>query len=261
MNKELEVFITKEIAKIINENDLNVLAYNICEDHVHILLVCEPDELPNIVRKLKEYLGVPKEEKFHLWAQKFDLKPVEDEKGLEAVRNYIIRNREKHNLPPNKGLQPLGGNGDNGGNDINNGSHNNGLQPIVARGRDSGGGERGEFGYFGMCCTIDHAFRPEYTGGFDVVIGNPPYVVYIKSVFGERVVDYVNEKYNYAEYNPNTYALFTDLGLNKILKNKGRIGFIIPNSWLEGKYFSQMRNSLYSMNVDEIVYLKDTVFD
>jgi type I restriction-modification system DNA methylase subunit len=98
-------------------------------------------------------------------------------------------------------------------------------------------------------------------GGFDVVIGNPPYVVYIKSVFGEKVVDYVNENYIYAEYNPNTYALFTDLGLNKILKNKGRLGFIIPNSWLEGNYFSQMRNSLYSMNVDEIVYLKDTVFD
>tara|TARA_R100001143_G_scaffold63387_1_gene70083 strand:- start:19015 stop:21966 length:2952 start_codon:yes stop_codon:yes gene_type:complete len=98
-------------------------------------------------------------------------------------------------------------------------------------------------------------------GGFDVVIGNPPYVVYIKSVFGERVIDYVNEKYNYAEYNPNTYALFTDLGLNKVLKKKGRLGFIIPNSWLEGKYFSQMRDSLYSMNVDEIVYLKDTVFD
>ena len=98
-------------------------------------------------------------------------------------------------------------------------------------------------------------------GGFDVVIGNPPYVVYIKSVFGERLVEYVNEKYVYAEYNPNTYALFTDLGLNKILKNKGRLGFIIPNSWLEGQYFSQMRDSLYSKNVDEIVYLKDTVFD
>ena len=114
----------------------------------------------------------------------------------------------------------------------------------------------------------DKAFRWEEefpdvfaSGGFDVVIGNPPYVVYIKSIFGERVVDYVNQKYNYAEYNPNTYALFTDLGLSKILRSNGRLGLIIPNSWLEGKYFSQMRNSLYSMNVDEIVYLKDTVFD
>ncbi|MCC5908436.1 MAG: N-6 DNA methylase [Balneolaceae bacterium] len=98
-------------------------------------------------------------------------------------------------------------------------------------------------------------------GGFDVVIGNPPYVVYIKSVFGEKVVNYVNERYKYAEYNPNTYALFTDLGLNQILKTKGRLGFIIPNSWMEGKYFSKMRKELYFKNVDEIVYLKDTVFD
>ena len=46
-------------------------------------------------------------------------------------------------------------------------------------------------------------------GGFDVVIGNPPYVVYIKSTIGVKVLDYVNEEYTYAEYNPNTYALFS----------------------------------------------------
>ncbi|MFO7799951.1 MAG: DNA methyltransferase, partial [Rhodohalobacter sp.] len=53
LNEELEIFITQEIAEIVKEDELNVLAYNICEDHVHILLVCEPDALPNIVRKLK----------------------------------------------------------------------------------------------------------------------------------------------------------------------------------------------------------------
>ncbi|CAN5227359.1 hypothetical protein BH23BAC3_BH23BAC3_31980 [soil metagenome] len=113
LNDELEVFITREIAEIVKEDDLNVLAYNICKDHVHMLLVCEPEELPNIVRKLKgrssqklkEHLGVPKKEKFHLWAQKFDREPVDGAQSLEVVRNYIIRNREKHNLPPNKGLE------------------------------------------------------------------------------------------------------------------------------------------------------------
>ena len=28
-----------------------------------------------------------------------------------------------------------------------------------------------------MCCSFDTAMKPEYTGGFDVVIGNPPYVL------------------------------------------------------------------------------------
>ena len=98
-------------------------------------------------------------------------------------------------------------------------------------------------------------------GGFDVVIGNPPYVVYIKSIFGEGTINYVNRKYSFSEYNPNTYALFTDLALNKLVQKGGFLGFIIPNSWLEGQYFSRMRNNLFRKNIEEIVYLKNTAFD
>ncbi|WP_339919612.1 TaqI-like C-terminal specificity domain-containing protein [uncultured Flavobacterium sp.] len=97
-------------------------------------------------------------------------------------------------------------------------------------------------------------------GGFDVIIGNPPYVVYIKSIFGDETLKYVNQQFQFSEYNPNTYALFTDLGLNIILKKGGYLGFIIPNSWLDGQYFSKMRKGVYHKNVNEIVYLKDTVF-
>ncbi|MAX81313.1 MAG: restriction endonuclease subunit M [Crocinitomicaceae bacterium] len=97
-------------------------------------------------------------------------------------------------------------------------------------------------------------------GGFDIVIGNPPYVVYIKSLFGDNTLEYVNKKYSYSEYNPNTYALFTELALDKLIKQSGYLGFIIPNSWLDGIYFSKMRSGVYSKKVDEIVYLKDSVF-
>ena len=97
-------------------------------------------------------------------------------------------------------------------------------------------------------------------GGFDVIIGNPPYVVYIKSIFGDETLKYVNQRFQFSEYNPNTYALFTDLGLNMILKKGGYLGFIIPNSWLDGQYFSKMRKGVYNKNANEIVYLKDTVF-
>lgn len=98
-------------------------------------------------------------------------------------------------------------------------------------------------------------------GGFDVVIGNPPYVVYIKSIFGDSTLIYVNKNYLYAEYNPNTYALFTDLALNKLIRENGYLGYIIPNSWLDGQYFSKMRNDVYKKQVEEIVYLKNTAFD
>jgi hypothetical protein len=96
-------------------------------------------------------------------------------------------------------------------------------------------------------------------GGFDVIIGNPPYVVYIKSIVGNSTIDYIIKKYKYAEYNPNTYALFTELG-TMILKTNGFLGFIIPNSWMQNKYFSNMRDFVYELQVNEIVYLKNTAF-
>ena len=294
MSDEQEAFITREIARMVEEDGLNVMAYNICKDHVHMLLVCEPDELSNIVRKLKgrssqklkEALGIPKEEKFQLWAQKFNRNPITDRDGLANVQQYIFHNRRKHGLPPLDGDEldlkdpswegKLNSDSEPGDEETTNQekglqqdqddninpNRDKGLQPLVLGSEPlaSGGKSLSEV-INELCLTEEEAFHPEYTGGFDVVIGNPPYVVYIKSVFGEEVVDYVNERYSYAEYNPNTYALFTDLGLGKILKTKGRLGFIIPNSWMEGKYFSRMRKELYSKNVDEIVYLKDTVFD
>ncbi|MCD4725126.1 MAG: transposase, partial [Bacteroidales bacterium] len=40
-------------ADIVKEDKLNILEYNICGDHMHILLVCEEEDLPKIVGKLK----------------------------------------------------------------------------------------------------------------------------------------------------------------------------------------------------------------
>ena len=138
--------ITRIISDIIVEDNYNCLEYNVCSDHIHIILVCDEEDLPNVVRKLKgksaqkfkEYLGLDKEDTFHLWAQKFDRNFITSETELQNKINYIRNNRAKHVLP-----------------DINKG-----LQPLVDR----------------MRCTLEHALRPEYKGGFDVVIGNPPYV-------------------------------------------------------------------------------------
>ena len=97
-------------------------------------------------------------------------------------------------------------------------------------------------------------------GGFDVVIGNPPYVVYIKSIVGDKIINNIFEKYSYAEYNPNTYALFSELGLKRLLKEGSELGFIIPNTWIDNKYFSKMRDGLYENKVRQIINLKNTAF-
>ncbi|WP_276980069.1 TaqI-like C-terminal specificity domain-containing protein, partial [Flavobacterium filum] len=97
--------------------------------------------------------------------------------------------------------------------------------------------------------------------GFDVVIGNPPYIVIIKSTFGENLLNYYNHEYSTSEYNPNTYTLFIDLALSKLLKNNGHFSYIIPNSWLNGKYFTKIREYLKEFNINELINLKDIAFD
>ncbi len=48
-----EIVISETIKDIVIEDKLNVLEYNICGDHVHLLLVCEEKEVAEIVGKLK----------------------------------------------------------------------------------------------------------------------------------------------------------------------------------------------------------------
>lgn len=107
-----EVLVTKFILQIVKEDQLNVLAYNICEDHVHMVLVCEQRKLSNIVRKLKgkstqlykQHKKLPKKQECHLWAQKFNKSYLESEKKLLNAIDYVQNNRAKHRMPENKGL-------------------------------------------------------------------------------------------------------------------------------------------------------------
>ena len=153
LSEEDELFITKSIGEVILKNDIKCLAYNISRDHVHILLVCEDKELPEFIRKIKgkssqkfkEYLNIPKEEVFHLWAQKYDTKEIDGDKRLYNTIEYINNNRIKHELPENNGLKPIvlsflcGQNAEvcnytdeyNDTNGRNNAKAHNGLQPIA----------------------------------------------------------------------------------------------------------------------------------
>ena len=79
-----------------------------------------------------------------------------------------------------------------------------------------------------------HAQFPEAfgKGGFDVVVGNPPYVDYSKI----KGTDYLNEKYYSTKVNGgvvkyNLFQLFIERSIN-LLKIKGLFGFINPNTYL-----------------------------
>ena len=97
-------------------------------------------------------------------------------------------------------------------------------------------------------------------GGFDVVIGNPPYVR--QELLGQQQKDFFAVRYKNV-YNgiADLYVYFYDLSF-KILKKAGKMGFITPNKWLERKYGFELRNYLIQLQIDEIVNLnKMTIFD
>jgi adenine-specific DNA-methyltransferase len=70
--------------------------------------------------------------------------------------------------------------------------------------------------------------------GFDIVIGNPPYIFARKSVekgLTEADKQYLYAHYELAEYQVNLYPLFIEAGTRVLLPN-GVLGFITPNNWL-----------------------------
>lgn len=78
-------------------------------------------------------------------------------------------------------------------------------------------------------------------GGFDVVVGNPPYVqIQSMGLFSE---DLKKQGYETFEKTGDLYCLFYELG-NEILKQNGILGFITSNKWLRANYGKSLRNYL-----------------
>ena len=77
-------------------------------------------------------------------------------------------------------------------------------------------------------------------GGFDVVIGNPPYVnVYLMDKKERKFFDETS-KYETPHLKYDLYTLFIEKGI-KLLRNKGYLGFIIPYSVLTQPYAELLR--------------------
>jgi len=111
-------------------------------------------------------------------------------------------------------------------------------------------------------------FDPEWMfgikDGFDVVIGNPPYVTYKGkqrvNISNEDVNKLISLYPNSAQYKVNSYALFTDKGVN-LLKTKGILSYIIPGTILQNEYLKNIRKYLLSnYHITQIVCFENKVF-
>lgn len=97
-------------------------------------------------------------------------------------------------------------------------------------------------------------------GGFDVIIGNPPYV-FARDNFRQEEKDYFVSKYVSAKYQINTYLLFIEKSV-LILKDSGIYGLIIPNSWLMMYSGEGLRKFLLETNkLNQIINLAGFSFE
>ncbi|SHI34585.1 N-6 DNA Methylase [Tangfeifania diversioriginum] len=265
LSEKEEIIVTETISEIVEKDRLNIVAYNICGDHAHIIISCTEEELPKIVQKIKAmsaracniamgrttpmagqrehaprrdseadartrepapaHLAVNTEEngeqaprgktQFHLWAEKFDAREVTSNEQLDNTIAYIRNNRNKHKLPENKI-----------------------LQKIIAE----------------MTCTRRHAFRTEYDGGFDVVIGNPPYVHLEK--IKETSIALKNAGYETYHSQGDIYCVFVEKGIN-LLKLNGLISYIMPNKWLQAGYGKPLREYFLKYKMFELIDFGD----
>lgn len=111
-------------------------------------------------------------------------------------------------------------------------------------------------------------YDPELMHGvqaFDIVIGNPPYVG-----FGVRNSEKISQSYkdeiirlypNSAEYKINLYPLFIERAL-LLCQKRGIQSFIVPDSFLLGKYFSKIRKYILdTVQISKILLFSEPVFE
>lgn len=94
-------------------------------------------------------------------------------------------------------------------------------------------------------------------GGFDVVIGNPPYIR--NTELPDRDKQYYNQKYASAHEQYDIFVLFFEIGI-KLLKNGGYLGFITSNKFLASDYGQKLRDLILQnckiASVVDVSYLK-----
>ncbi len=67
-----------------------------------------------------------------------------------------------------------------------------------------------------------------HAGGFDAVVGNPPYGV----VFSAAQRAYLKRRFVHQGYRADSYLLFIELCLRELVRPNGFCGLIVPNPWL-----------------------------
>lgn len=111
-------------------------------------------------------------------------------------------------------------------------------------------------------------FDPEWMfgikEGFDIVIGNPPYIQLQKSLNNGTINKYADiyKKSNFVTFDRtgDIYCLFYERGII-MLKQKGCLSYITSNKWMRTGYGEKIRNFFTSLNPLILIDLGPGVFE
>lgn len=88
-------------------------------------------------------------------------------------------------------------------------------------------------------------------GGFDIVIGNPPY--------GVKVEDDIKESHKLGS--KDSYGVFISTSLKRFLKNGGILSFIVSDTYLTIKTHKELRRQILEKELHKIIRVHQDCFD
>ncbi|TDE30444.1 restriction endonuclease subunit M [Flavobacterium ranwuense] len=91
-------------------------------------------------------------------------------------------------------------------------------------------------------------------GGFDVIIGNPPYV---RQELFKEIKPYLEKNYKSYQGMADLYTYFIELSIDKLIKNEGVFSIIVANKWMQANYAKPLRSWLREKRIIEIVDFGD----
>ncbi len=87
----------------------------------------------------------------------------------------------------------------------------------------------------------------EINSGFDIVIGNPPYVLIQAGMRNDELLQRFRDTYEVASYKIDLYHLFIERGI-KLLKDGGSLAYITPSNFATNNYCATLRSFLFRVS-------------
>lgn len=97
-------------------------------------------------------------------------------------------------------------------------------------------------------------------GGFDIVIGNPPYKLCQPSNTSEYYLNYYKKNFCVASYKIDLFHLFFERGI-ALLCDNGVLSYITPNTYLTNKYIKPLRKFILDTCTVRKIINHDKVFN